>query len=267
MHRISLILAAFLILPVSLLFANKPAARDFYQIKIYHLKSAAQEKQVDDFLQSAYLPALHRAGIAKVGVFKLIDGLNTDSKIAKPDEKLVYVFIPFKSSAQFHKLEQQLEKDAVFQREGKSYLDAIHTATPYERIESILLTAFDGNPRFNIPKLGAAKKDRIYELRSYEGGTEKLYQNKVDMFNQGGEVAIFDNLGFNAMFYGEVISGSRMPNLMYMTTFENKADRDAHWKSFGNDPSWEKLKVKPEYQNNVSKIDTLFLYPTEYSDI
>jgi hypothetical protein len=36
----------------------------------------------------------------------------------------------------------------------------------------------------------------------------------------GGEVPLFVRLGFNAVFYGEVIVGSHMPNLMYMTTFE-----------------------------------------------
>ena len=53
------------------------------------------------------------------------------------------------------------------------------------------------------------------------------------MFNEGGEIDLFNKLNFNAVFYGEVLSGSSMPNLMYMTSFENKADRDAHWKSFG----------------------------------
>ena len=86
------------------------------------------------------------------------------------------------------------------------------------------------------------------------------------MFNEGGEIDLFKQLNFNAVFYGSVVSGSRMPNLMYMTTFENKTDRDAHWKAFGDSPVWQKLKALPEYQNNVSKNDQIFLYPTLYSD-
>jgi len=57
-----------------------------------------------------------------------------------------------------------------------------------------------------------------------------------------------------------------MPNLMYMTSFENRADRDAHWKVFSSDSAWKKLSAMPEYQNNVSHIDISFLYPTDYSD-
>lgn len=87
------------------------------------------------------------------------------------------------------------------------------------------------------------------------------------MFNDGNEVGIFDRLGFNPVFYGEVIAGKTMPNLMYLTTFSDKASRDAHWKSFTDDAEWGKVKVMPEYQNNVSKNIQYFLYPTEYSDI
>jgi hypothetical protein len=57
-----------------------------------------------------------------------------------------------------------------------------------------------------------------------------------------------------------------MPNLMYMTTFKNQASRDAHWKTFVDDPEWKKLSSMPEYKNNVSKIDIFFLRPASYSD-
>jgi hypothetical protein len=53
---------------------------------------------------------------------------------------------------------------------------------------------------------------------------------------------------------------------MYMTTFENMADRDAHWKSFSDDAFWKKLSAMPEYKNTVSKSDIIFLHPTDYSD-
>ena len=81
-------------------------------------------------------------------------------------------------------------------------------------------------------------KERVYELRSYEGHTEKISKNKIKMFNDGDEVGLFKRLNFNAVFYGEVVAGSRMPNLMYLTTFENHPDRDAHWKSFSADEYW-----------------------------
>lgn len=264
MNKLSILFLALLITPISYLYANS-GSRDFYQIKVYHLKNSEQEKAVDDFLKTAYLPALHRAGINNIGIFKPVQNTNTQG--SENNEKLVYVFIPFKSYTHFVKLESILQKDLKFQNDGKTYLDALHTDAPYERIESILLNAFEGSPKFNLPKLSSPKKERVYELRSYEGPTEKRYKNKVEMFNKGGEIGLFKRLGFNAVFYAEVVSGSRMPNLMYLTTFENKADRDEHWKTFGKDEYWLKLKSMPEYQNNVSKNDTRFLTPTDYSDI
>jgi hypothetical protein len=57
-----------------------------------------------------------------------------------------------------------------------------------------------------------------------------------------------------------------MPNLMYMTTFSDQKNRDAHWKKFVDSPEWKELVVMDKYKNNVSHIDIIFLYPTEYSD-
>jgi len=260
MYRTTLIIFTLSTLLIGLNAAGRAPKRDFYQLKIYHLKNTDQEKTVETFLEKAYLPALHRAGIEKIGVFKPVPAAETP-------ELLIYVFIPFSGYEQFSKLEQKLSKDRRYQQDGSAYLDATIAGPPFERMESILLNAFNGSPHFNMPKLSGPKKDRIYELRSYEGPTEKLYWNKVEMFNKGDEIGLFRRLNFNAVFYGEVVSGSRMPNLMYLTTFENRADRDEHWKAFSNDAYWKQLSAKPEYQGNVSRNDTRFLYPVGYSDI
>jgi len=61
-----------------------------------------------------------------------------------------------------------------------------------------------------------------------------------------------------------VISGGKMPNLMYLTTFTKKADRDAHWAAFG--PEYKKISGLPQYEHNVFKNVTFFLYSADYSD-
>lgn len=232
----------------------------FYQLKIYHLASQEQEENVDSFLENAYIPALHRAHIKSVGVFKPVEANDQG-------EKQLYVFIPFPSFEAYLALEESLAQDPAFLQAGKPYLDASHEHPPYSRIETVLLKAFAGSPTFQIPALEGPKEKRVYELRSYEGATEKLYKNKVEMFNKGDEIGLFKRLGFNAVFYGEVLAGSKTPNLMYLTTFENKESRDAHWDAFGKDAYWKSLSADPAYQNNVSHMDIIFLYPTAYSDI
>ncbi len=237
-----------------------PPKQEFYAIKIYQLKTAAQEERVNGYLQKAFLPALHRLGIPQVGVFTPVD--NDTAAIRR-----IYVLIPFPAMEQFLRLPGLLEKDTQYLADGKDYLDAVYNDPPYLRVESILLQAFPEMPRLQAPSLQTARSERIYELRSYESPTEKLHYNKVQMFNRGGEVTLFKKLGFNAVFYASVLSGSHMPNLMYMTTFDNKASRDQHWKTFNDNPFWKQLYGSPEYQHNVSRADILFLHPADFSDL
>ncbi len=238
--------------------AKDKRSHQYFQIKVYHIKPA-QESGLDNYLQQAYLPAAHRAGIAQVGVFKPITQDTADVK--------VYVFTAFNNLEQYAALPAKLEKDASYQASAGTFMQGYNESAPYNRIETILLTAFEQMPMMALPALQTPKNERVYELRSYESATEAYHISKVRMFNAGGEVQIFKRLGFNAVFYGSVIAGSKMPNLMYMTTFNNKADRDAHWKSFGSDPEWKKLSALPEYAHNVSHQDVIFVRPTEYSDI
>ncbi len=233
--------------------------RDFYELRTYHIENAEQEAMLDDYLANAFIPAAHKHGIAKVGVFKPI--------ASQPNAgKAVYLFVPFKSLDQYVDLEDKLAKDQAYQAAGDAYINASHTKPPYKRIETSLLQAMSGQPKFAESKLTNAKKERVYELRSYEAATERLYKQKVKMFNSG-EMDIFEKLNCSPIFYGETIAGANMPNLVYMTTHENMDIRNDHWKQFGADPDWAGMKDLPEYANTVSRNDTKLLYPAEYSDL
>jgi len=251
-------LTALLIL-FSIVLQAQVQKRELFQLKTYTFENAVQEQLTHDYLQKAFIPALKKLQIDRVGVFK-----------TRPNEKdslnQLMVLIPFKDFAQFESLDQKLAQDANYLTRGKDYLKAPYDKAPYNRISSTLLKAFKDMPVLKPSPLDGPRTERVYELRSYESPTEELYRNKVKMFNEGGEVTLFDELGFNAVFYGEVLSGSQMPNLMYMTTFANQESRDAHWKLFVDSSTWKTLSAMPEYQNNISHIDIQFLYPTEYSD-
>jgi len=250
------LLIAALIIQAGSAFAKAP--QYIYQLKIYHFKTKAQADVIDEYLQNAYIPAMHRAGIVAVGVFKQLP------PIADTTEQLIYVFTPFKKMDDLLNLQSNLDKDEQYLEAGKNYLTANYKTPAYTRIESILLQAFKSRPEYFVPKLKGPKSERVYELRSYEGATENLSANKIGMFNDH-EVQIFDDLNFNTVFYGQVIAGKTMPNLMYLTTYENKADRDKHWADFG--APYGKVSGLPQYKNNVSKNVTLFIRPTDYSDL
>jgi hypothetical protein len=240
-------------------FSKNPKL-EFYSLIVYRIKDKAQEEKVDQYLKQAYLPALHRAGKNKVGVFKPV----ASDTVAYG--KVIYVLTPFQSLDEFNKITADLINDQKLTTDGAAYLDSKYNEAPYERMETILMRAFANMPVMEAPKLTGPRSERIYELRSYEGPTEKLYQSKVKMFNTGDEIGLFKRLQFNAVFYAEVLAGGRMPNLIYMTTFENRASRDEHWKAFVEDPQWKKLITIEEYKNTVSRNDTRLLAPTDYSD-
>ncbi len=233
--------------------------REYYQLITYQFSTTAQEQSIDGYLEKALLPALHRKSIKQVGVFKPIAN---DTSV----RKIIYVLIPSNKMETLVALSTQLLKDKDYLQAGKEYLDALNTNPPYQRMESTLMYAFTMAPKMILPKLTGPKADRVYELRSYESPTEKYYRNKVKMFNEGGEVVLFDRLQFNAIFYAEVISGSRMPNLVYMTSFENMDERNKHWKTFVDDPEWKKLVSMEEYKNNVSKAEIILTRAAAYSD-
>jgi len=254
-----LFIAVILLHACSFMYAAGPG-REYYRLSIYHFKDIAQEKMLDQYFSGALLPALHRMKIVSAGVFK---SLANDTA----SDKKIYVFIPFNSPREVQQLNDKLQKDKTYQAAGDAYINAVFSTPPYTRMETIILYAFPLAPRMQLPGLKSAKNERVYELRSYESATEKIFQNKVNMFNDGDEVGLFKRLGFNAVFYSEVIAGPRMPNLMYMTTFENMEEREKHWKAFSSDTQWKTLSGLPQYQKNVQHSDIIFLRPTDYSDI
>ena len=253
-----LILSQMIVL-VLISMTGGAADRQFYQLKIYWIDNETQESRLDHYFKDAYLPALHRAGVEKVGVFKSIEGKN-DGK------KFVMVFTPFNSLGEIENIKDRLSKDATFVEAGGDYIMAAHDDPPYKRIEVILLRAFSETPVMGTPVAEGQKSERVYELRSYEAATEFLYKRKVEMFNEG-ESALFIKLGFHPLFFAEVLSSSYMPHLMYMITFSDEISQEAHWSTFGEHPEWNAMKDLERYQNTVSSITRYLMYPADYSDL
>lgn len=248
-----------LMIVVSLMSLSfKPVKQFYYKIKVYHYSTAEQQKALNEYLKNAYLPALHRNGVKQVGVFNT---LQNDSV-----NKAFYVLLPFEEWSNIQKIEEKLQSDTKYQEDAAPYLNSSHNKPPYTRIETMLLQAFSDMPAPAVPVMSTPKGKRIYELRSYESATEKYHVNKVAMFNKGNEIGIFKRLGFNAVFYGSVLEGNRMPNLVYMVTFDDMQEREKHWNTFIADAEWKAVSVKPEYENNVSRMVWVFLQATDYSD-
>jgi hypothetical protein len=234
----------------------KDQQTEFYELRVYTLKDETQQKLVEDYFQKAAIPALNKLGSKNVGVF---------TEMKPQGQTKIYAIIPFKSTDAFFTAQNKLLADASYRQAGAAYLNATAAAPAYDRIESSLLQAFKTTPNL----LPTEKKQRFFELRRYESASEITGKKKIEMFNEAGESAIFKRLGFKPVFFAETLIGEMRPNLTYMITFDDMADHDAKWKSFGSDAEWKRISTMPEYSDklNVSRITSTFLVPTAYSQI
>lgn len=242
-------------------FANtKQKPRDYYITQVYHCSTQSQLESVDSYLKNSYLPHLHQFGISDVGVFEPIN--NDTSK-----DKTILVWIPLTSLKQLDQLDQLKEAIDPLKSDPLLSLTTTNGALPYNRVETTISKSFKFQGQYQKKISFTKSPDNIYEFRSYESVDEAMFLKKVHMFNEGKEIELFKVLNFNALFYSKVIAGSRMPNLIYITRFQNIADREAHWKSFVDAPAWKQMSTLPEYLNTVSKSDIILMRAKSYSDL
>ena len=161
-------------LAVSAAEVEAKSAREFYELRLYHLRQGPMLKRFDEFYRDVALPAWNRAGVNPVGVFDLAIG---------PDAPTKYVLLPFKSLATMATAHEKFEADPeVLQAH---FANVPPTDPAYIRKESSLLLAFTGLPKLEVPNQVAEKKPRLFELRTYEAHSRKANKKKGEMFNVG----------------------------------------------------------------------------------
>ena len=236
--------------------AQSPA-RQYIELRRYHLLPGTKQRAFIDFVGAAAIPAMNRAGVAKVGAFTVVYGENA------PTLLLALVHPSLESVVT---LRERLAADAEYARAGSAVLDAPMSDPAFVRVESSLLRAFASMPAVEPSAAAGTKTSRIYELRTYESHSDRAAINKVKMFD-AGEIPIFRRAGLTPVFFGETIIGQGMPSLTYMITMPDMRARDAAWSAFGQDPEWKSLSSDPQYRDNVSAISDIILQPTSYSQL
>jgi hypothetical protein len=239
--------------------SDDPAAREYYELRLYHLRRGPKVKLLDTFMRTAWVPAVKRAGIGPIGAFDVMIG---------PGNPTLYLLIPHKSLESFATLPARLAGDAEFQKAGADFINAPATDPAYLRVESSLLHAFPAMPRMEVPPAAAERRARIFELRTYESHSKKANLKKIEMFGHG-EIAIFRRAGLRPVFFGETLIGKKLPNLTYLLVFDNLDERQKTWAAFVADPEWKKLSTTPGYTDGeiVCNITNTLLAPKPYSEI
>ncbi len=233
-------------------------SRIYYELIRYKVLNNSQMSRLEDYWKIAAIPALNRLGIEPVGVFKPRYGAHGLD---------LYVLIPHKDLESFITAWDKISQDAVYQKDGAAFINTEISAPLYYRFETSLLRAFSQMPKPEIPVQIQGKASRIFEMRTYESHSRQKARLKIEMFNEGGEIALFHEIGLQPIFFAETLAGNAMPNLVYMLGFENMEERDRNWQKFNSSEEWQTLRALPRYLNTVSSITDVILTPASYSQM
>jgi NIPSNAP len=230
-----------------------------YEIRTIHLRNTLdnQRSRLTTFLEHAALPAFTRAGIAPCAYFV--------SMIAE-ETPFVMTIASYPSLGAMEQQRAKLSADPEYKKLLTAYNG--QPGLNYERIDGMLGRAFASVPEIIIPTDIAGRPGRIFELRRYESNNATTLARKIRMF-ESGEIAIFRRLGMRPVFFAETIVGARMPNLVYLLSFDDLASREKCWKAFGSDPEWQKMRAVAGDTDAeiVSNITVSLLQPLSFSPV
>ena len=228
------------------------ATKEIYEWRIYTLKSDGT--QLDSFFENTLIPAYKRKKV-KVGAFKLFKPKDGESQQR-------HVLFIYPDISTYLKVKKTIWDDKEFRQKAQPFFDTTAPNPVYSNLESYLSEAFDKIPVHRNPDPSRT----LLEIRIYKSPNEEANQRKVKMFNVD-EIAIFDKVGVNSVLYGEILSGPRMPALLYLTWYKDEQTRSEAWGKFGKHPDWTRISKLPEYAHTATDNISIFLSPMPYSQI
>jgi hypothetical protein len=230
----------------------------YIELRAYRLRAGAPHALLDQYLEKALIPALNGRGVEAVGAF---------TEPGAKDGPVVWVLIPHPSLASAADVAAFVNTDPGVLAAGSDYLSTPTKENPaFDRIDSWLYLPFAGLPGLAVPALARARKDRIFEMRTYESFSELKALKKVAMFN-AGEIGVMQELNLSPVFYGQALLGRDMPHLTYLLCSPDLETHKRNWTAFTVHPVWVKLKNDHQYDDTVTKITSRFLTPLGYSQV
>ena len=234
--------------------------RLLYELRRYRLHTGAMATRFGGYVKDALVPALNRAGIAPVGVWNVALGA---------DGPTLHVLIPHPDAGSVATLDERLSADAEYKKALGPLASLPSGDPPYLRCDSSLHAAVATFPGIEKPKGAADAAGRLFELRTYRSHSKAASRKKIEMFEQGGELAIFRRVGLDTVFFASDLVGEGLPSLTYLLVFPDAVTREKNWDVFRQDPEWLKLRALPGYSDAevVSGITSVLLRPADGSQI
>jgi hypothetical protein len=249
------------------------AARDYYELRCYHLQAGSRLKTdanpalLDRYLEQALLPALDKLGLKNTGVFTELD-VNKAAGTSTPKSlSPVWLLVTHPTLESFVQVSATLNADPAVQLAGRDYLATPKTQPAFERIDTWLLRSFQGQPQMSVPPFSQQRSPtRVFEMRDYESYGELPALRKMAMFDEG-EINLMQDLGLNPVCFGQALAGPDLPHLRYITSGPDLTTHLHNWSKFGPNPRWLAIKDLPRFADTVSKNTARFLTPKAYSQL
>ena len=209
--------------------------RAFLELRHFWMRNGSQVDRTTAYLRDVWLPEMQKASVGPVGIFSSLIG---------PQNPTILT---------------------VVSREPLAVISDTDFDADYVRMESSILKSFRTVPQIEPPTAG---EHRVFELRTYESTNDRTLSRKIQMFDDG-EISIFRRCGIVPVFFGRTIIGRDQPNLTYMVTFDDLADRERAWRTFAADPEWQKLRATPGLTDAeiVSNVTSSIYRPLPFSPI
>ncbi|QXD25219.1 NIPSNAP family protein [Opitutia bacterium ISCC 51] len=233
---------------------HKSQQAGYLELIRFVVRNRPAVRTLEKYLGDTVIPGLNKLGCNPIGVFKPKHGSHGAD---------VYMLVPHKDMDSFSTAWKKLSATDAF----KAASDTTIEGQLYERMETTLMSCFSHMPELEIPKAVKGVDGRIFEMRIYEAHNRMKSDLKVEMFNEGGEIEIFRDVGLHPVFFGHTMAGPLMPNLIYMLAFKDIAEREANWKKFSSDPAWVKLRQNKRYAGTVSNITDIIMTASSVSQI
>jgi len=228
----------------------RPRSARYFLLESYLLKGGSQGPRLAAYLQEA------RLGMA--------ERLRTPAP-ALILEALVAAHMPqVLTVSGYASLDELAESKRVWRQDAQARAAMARweagDESPYETLNEILLEAAPYSPAFPPAAADPARPPRVYELRTYHSPAERQLQALHERF-AGPEVKIFHRTGIHPVLYSSTCIGPNMPNLTYLTPFDDLAAREKAWAEFGADPEWVKVRTESIARNGqVSSVIQISLF-------
>lgn len=219
----------------------------FFTLERFLMKNGDQPARLHEYLSTGLVPAMAKLHDGPVVVLDALVAAHMPS---------VVLLRGYSSITQPQEIADKYWKDekhlAAFQK-WESGNDS--TA---ERWSTSLLVSAPYMTDIAIDK--ERKTPRLFELRQYHSPTWRQLGALNERFS-GPEIRIFHRVGIHPILFSTTMFGDNIPNLTYLTPFENLAEREKAWTAFGADPEWVKVrKESVETSGQISQVMEISLW-------